>query len=160
MNILLVGACGTGKTWVMKNLIKEKKAEKLCKIGMVYYHSSGPVNIIGKYDNSVFEGSDRLSMAVVKDVPKFLSYNIHRVNIFEGDRFTNQSFLAYADPVVIKILGDGSAGRKKRGTDQSERHIKSISTRVANFKSDHVVEDSAGALKLILKLITDAEKEK
>lgn len=159
MNILLIGACGVGKTWVMKKLIQAEGAIYTYKTGLIYYHSNKRVNIIGKYDNSTFEGSDRLSMAAIKDIGLFLQVNADMINIFEGDRFTNSTFIRAACPNIVKIVGDGAAGRLKRGSNQTERHIKSINTRVANITSNHDVIDSEEALFIIQKLIEDGKKK-
>jgi hypothetical protein len=159
MNVLLIGACGVGKTWVMKQLIKLKGANLTYKIGMIYYHSNSLVNIIGKYDNSTFEGSDRLSMAAVKDIAAFMVRNYDKINIYEGDRFTNSTFITAASPIIVKIQGHGDEGRRLRGSQQTDRHIKSIATRVSNISAHHDVENSDEALFLILKLIEDAEKK-
>lgn len=155
MKILVIGNCGVGKTWLMKSLIKHFKAEKRQKIGKFYYHTNDQVIVIGKYDGNTFEGSDRLSMAVVSDLDAFLKYTEGKTIIAEGDRFTNNTYISKATPTIIKILGDGSEGRTKRGSNQTERHIKSIQTRVKNINSHYEVENSIFAFQLIIKLITD-----
>ena len=106
----------------------------------------------GIHDGSMFQGSDKLSMAVTKDLDKFTQWSKGRIVIYEGDRFTNAKILSQS-PYVIKIAGDGSKGRSLRGSEQSERHLKSIATRVANIKEDVLVEDSAEALIRIRKII-------
>jgi ABC-type dipeptide/oligopeptide/nickel transport system ATPase component len=152
MRLLIVGKTGVGKTWLMKSLIEYYKVEKRLKIGKVYFHSNGNVHILGKYDGSTFEGSDRLSMSVITDLELFL-HKTQGVIIAEGDRFTNSRFIRVAAPVVIKILGDGSEGRLKRGSNQTDRHIKAISTRVDNIIPKFEVQNSMEALTLIKKLI-------
>lgn len=149
-DILLIGECGTGKTWVMSNIVKD--LNKLGKIGLFRFHYNDKVVVPGVYDGSVFQGSDKLSMAVTRDIIKFREWAKGRIVIYEGDRFTNSKILSYL-PHVIKIAGNGAEGRKKRGTKQSERHLKAISTRVANITADEVVEDSVEALVRIRKYI-------
>lgn len=143
--ILIVGECGVGKTWVMKQLLKNSKAHKL---GMFYFHENDKHIIVGKYDNSTFEGSDRLSMAVMRDLDKMLLYinKQKKIGIFEGDRFMNKNFIKAAEPYIIKINGDGKAGRLKRGSKQTERQIKTIRTRVANIKENILVNNSQECL--------------
>jgi len=152
MNILIVGECGVGKTWVMKQLIKDCTGYKL---GMYRFQENEKCIIVGKYDGSTFEGSDKLSMAVMKDLDKMLLYIKFKkkIAIFEGDRFMNKNFIAKAKPHIVKILGDGEKGRKMRGSKQTERQLKTIKTRVANIKSNHNVSNSTECLQYILNEI-------
>ena len=123
MITLIVGECGVGKTWVMKQMLKETTPLKL---GLFRFHESNDIIVVGKYDGSTFEGSDKLSMAVMKDLDLMLKYIKVRKKhaIFEGDRFMNQNFISKAKPYIIKINGDGKEGRKKRGSNQTERQLK------------------------------------
>jgi hypothetical protein len=148
MIILVIGECGVGKTWVLKQLIKNSKGFKL---GLNYFNETDKNIVVGKYDNSTFEGSDKLSMAVMKDLDKMLVY-INKVNktaIFEGDRFMNTNFIKKAKPYIIKIKGDGKGGRLKRVSQQTERQLKTIKTRVKNIKADKEVENSNECLNII-----------
>lgn len=152
MNILIVGECGVGKTWVMTQLLAETKGYKLGKIN---FHQSASAIVVGKYDGSVFQGSDKLSMTAITDYSKIsnraLKYNIPAV--WEGDRFTNSTFIEGAKPIIVRIAGDGSGGRMKRGSQQSERQIKAIRTRVSKLEPTHEVENSTECLALINNII-------
>lgn len=150
--VLLTGACGVGKTWVMRQLLRGEVQHR--KLGKVVWAETEDLIVVGKYDGTVFEGSDRLSMAVMSDVSMFLSYvrRSGKMAVFEGDRFTNSKFIEKADPVVIRIEGDGKSGRLRRGTNQSERHLKAIQTRVGNLPSHVTSKDSESALTA-LKLL-------
>jgi len=155
--ILLIGACGCGKTWVMKNLIKEYSVTKKCKIGKMVFQLSDNIAIMGNYDGSIFEGSDKLSMAVMSDV-KLLKgvQDKHNLKIIcEGDRFTNSTFIKAFNPLIIKILDNGNEGRALRNSNQTERHIKAISTRVSNIKENIRVNNSQEALTAIKNLINE-----
>jgi hypothetical protein len=160
-NILLIGCAGVGKTWVMKSIINNFKCVKRHRLGKFYFHSSDNVIVTGKYDGSTFEGSDKLSMSVITDLDAFLFHTNNKIVILEGDRFTNSKVIAKANPIIIKILGDGVAGRIKRGSNQTDRHLKSITTRVNNIKitdKDYIVNNSSEALELITKIINTDEK--
>ena len=148
MIILVIGECGVGKTWIMKQLIKNSKGFKL---GLNYFNETEQHIIVGKYDNSTFEGSDRLSMAVMKDLDKIINYikKIDKIAIFEGDRFMNSNFIKKANPHIIKINGDGKGGRLKRGSNQTERQIKTIKTRVKNIQAHKEVDNSNECLEII-----------
>jgi hypothetical protein len=148
MNILIIGCCGVGKTWVMKQLLT--KEDKLFKLGKINFHEN-KIIIIGKYDWSIFEGSDRLSMSAITDVEKVIKYAKGKIIIWEGDRFMNKTFLQKAKPIVLKIKGDGSLGRKKRGSNQTESHLKRIGTKVEKMPENHSFENSTDCLKWIVK---------
>ena len=147
--ILIIGECGVGKTWVMKQLLDERN--KPYKLGMFLFHETDKYIVIGKYDNSVFEGSDKLSMAIMRDLPKILQYinKKNKIGIFEGDRFTNSKFIDKAEPLIVRIKGDGKLGREKRGSNQTERHLKSIKTRVGNINSHKEVLNSKECLEYL-----------
>jgi len=152
--VLLIGGCGSGKTWVMQELIKTLKLTVRASFGMVSYIRDSKIMVLGKYDGSTFQGSDRLSMAVMRDVPEFVEeFKAYKFCVCEGDRFTNKPFIEATKPYIIKITDDGSAGRKKRGSSQTERQIQSIATRIANIDADVEVKDSSAALKIICKLV-------
>lgn len=155
--ILIVGGCGSGKTWVMKQLKTLTRAIMHLKVGMVHYYKSPDhkLGLAGIYDGTTFEGSDKLSMAVMRDVPDALELMGRSLKfaVFEGDRFTNKNFIALANPYIIKITDDGSKGRKLRGSSQTERQIRSIATRVSNVEANVEATDSKEALKIICKLV-------
>ena len=124
MNILLIGCTGSGKTWVMKRLIHSLKCNKREKLGKFYYHTNGEIIILGRYDNSTFEGSDKLSRAVLGDLTLFKSIHGEKLVIAEGDRFTNSKYLYEMNPTIIKILDTGELGRAIRKSNQTNRHSK------------------------------------
>jgi hypothetical protein len=134
---LLIGDCGSGKTWVMEQVIKQYKLNTLGKIGMFYFHRNDMLMCLGKYDGSKFQGSDKLSMAIMRDVQMFKKHVVKEdfVVVCEGDRFMNDTFIKAMSPnlTIIHITDDGSKGRKKRKSTQTERQIKSIHTRVSKI---------------------------
>jgi len=153
--ILIIGACGSGKTWVMKQIISKKQLKLNAKFGMIRFKTDKELCVLGNYDGQTFEGSDRLSMAVARDFGKFkkLVDKNNFLIICEGDRFTNRTFIETFNPYIIKIKDNGEQGRKLRGSNQTERHIRAIQTRVNNITHTKEVEDSSEALKTVLNLI-------
>lgn len=125
--------------------------------GLYHWVTNGTVAVLGKYDGSVFEGGDRLSMGIMADNAKALEALAGKLVIAEGDRFTNSTFIKDFDPVIIRINGDGAVGRGLRGSSQTERHLKSIATRVANIEPDAEVNNSAECLALLLEVISGKE---
>ena len=155
LRILIVGVPGTGKTWVMKELIKLYGCITLQKLKKFWWHTNKDVYVVGKYDGSMFEGSDRLSMSIMTDLDSFLAHTQNKITIFEGDRFMNSTFIGKAEPIIIKVLGDGKEGRDKRGSEQTETHLKRMTTRVNNVTANYDVKDSGEALSLVNKLIKE-----
>lgn len=153
--VLIIGACGTGKTWVMKQIISASNKWQGFKAGKFKWKENSLVAVVGDYDGTVYEGSDRLSMAVMGDFDKVKRhlFKLGKIVFFEGDRFTNSTLISKCNPLILKISGTGEDGRKKRGTDQTERHLKSIQTRVNNIHADYIFENSNECLKFIFEKI-------
>lgn len=164
MNILVIGNCGVGKTWVMKRLIEQHNVNYRGKIGMFRFHYNDEHLVVaGKYDGSTFEGSDKLSMAVMRDIDKFNFWRENRdcITIAEGDRFMNKKYIEKMKPIIIQIQGNGEEGRLKRNSKQTDRHLKAINTRVNNIAKEFgiiKVYDSNHCLRLINKQIDERRK--
>lgn len=128
------------------------------KAGLIRYRKQGNLIITGIYDGNMFQGSDRLSMAVAQDFAGFSKLVADRgyIALFEGDRWMNSKFREAFDPFVIRITDNGYEGRKRRDSQQTQEHIKRIATRVANYGSDIDVPDSTAALALIQQKIHEA----
>ena len=155
--ILLIGPCGSGKTWVFKKIIKEYNLNINAKIKSIYFKTNKKLSVMGKYNGHIYDGSDRLSMSIMKDIG-FLKSTQEKNDMFilaEGDRFMNKTFINKFNPYIIKILDDGSVGREKRNSKQTERQIKTIQTRVSNIKENKTVKNSLEALNTIKTLINE-----
>ena len=151
INILIIGNCGVGKTYVMQSLIKKFKCDQTKKTDLLHYNTNGWLNITGKYGGGEFQGSDKLSMSVMLSLKEYLN-KVKGVSIYEGDRFTNSNFIKQAKPYIIKINGNGSKGRLIRGSTQTTRQIKSIETRVNNVDYNFSFEDSSFVIKYFCDL--------
>lgn len=161
--ILIIGTCGTGKTWVMKQLIDYFDISHVYhyKTGLYTYLKKGGIIIVGKYENTIFDGSDRLSMSIMKDNNLVKSIFENSSFVFlEGDRFTNSTFIEQFKPFIIKIEGDGKEGRALRGSNQTERHIKSITTRVNNITPHISVNSSKECFEYLINKINAETKSK
>jgi hypothetical protein len=139
----------------MKQLIDHYELTQEGKVGKYNWIENDTVLVVGKYTGDVFDGSDRLSMSIMQDNALVKPYFEDRIVIAEGDRFTNNTFINYFNPIIIRINGDGKQGRKIRGTNQTDRHLKSIATRVENLPYHYAVNDSFCALKLLIKDIKE-----
>ena len=155
--ILIIGACGSGKTWCIKQIIDCYDVKQKCKIGKVYFVKQNNIAVLGVYNGGAFEGSDKLSMSVSTDffALKNLQNKLNLKIICEGDRFTNKKFITLFSPTIIKIADNGAEGRKKRNSVQSARQIKSIQTRVNNIKEHYTAENSDRALEIVKRLINE-----
>lgn len=158
MNILVVGMCGVGKTWVMRQLLTPEHVAK--KIKLMRWKEDGKTAIAGVYDGRQFEGTDGLSMAVAREYAYWNKHlkenNLH--GIMEGDRFMNTLSVRIFEPYIIKIQGDGKMGRIKRGSSQTEGHLKRIQTRVDKVKAHEVVLTSQDALLRIKQLTNEGNR--
>ena len=141
--IAIIGPPGTGKTTLVRELMKLFEWEYDKPIDLVDSYVSGKIRLVGRYEEGeVFAGTDRLSMAVQ---PKFLEYikdNDDEVVIFEGDRLTsvtlfeevskhNYDLQIYSLKVSDETLKQRYADR---GSDQSEKFIRGRKTKVANVE--------------------------
>lgn len=159
--ILIIGECGSGKTWLCKQIIKEYNLKQSCKIKTIHFKSDGQISVMGKFVGDVFDGTDRLSMSVMKDINS-LDYIQKKHNmqiIAEGDRFMNKTFINKFNPFVLKINDNGIKGRKLRNSQQTQRQIKTIRTRVENIKHNKSVKNSDDALKYIKEQINFFKNE-
>lgn len=139
-----------GKTTLMFKLIsmaddwKIVKPEKLLD---ALWSEKLNTYILGKYENddNVFQGTDRLSMAVQPDAVKFINkLKSENTNvIFEGDRLFNQKFIdeiaAVTENFKILILEASHDVKEKRHVDreddQSDQFKTSKETKIANIRS-------------------------
>ena len=153
--VLITGNCGSGKTWVVKELIKEYNINTKAKYEKIHFLIKDNIAILGVYSGETFEGSDKLSMAVAQDFDKFREIQKkHKFNVIcEGDRFTNSKFIQIFNPIIVRITNNGEQGRIKRGSKQTEQHLKRIQTRVLNINPHYKEETSQQCLELIKKLI-------
>jgi len=139
----------------MKRLIEDLRLTTNAKVGLIRFKTNGINCVLGKYDGTTFEGSDKLSMSVAKDFQLLqrVAEQKQLTIIAEGDRFMNKRFIETCKPYIVKILDEGTRGRQQRGSTQSERQLKSIATRVKNIQEDVTVKNSTEALNKLLELI-------
>lgn len=101
MRVIAIGGVpGTGKTTLMRSLLKKLGPSVNFKLGLVQGHFSTKaghpsIYVMGLYtDDRTFSGTDRLGMAVQPQAIKFATEVCSKsILIFEGDRLFNRSFL-------------------------------------------------------------------
>lgn len=147
--ILLAGIPGTGKTTIAKKLIMETGGfsafEKQEPEQLVNCVVNGNFFIVGKYDDSdeVFQGTDKLSMAVSPNFQKWVSEKKPQQLFIEGDRLVGNKTIdfliesGYDTKVIVVTVSDKTRLQryKDRGSEQPESFIKSKMTKVGNILS-------------------------
>jgi hypothetical protein len=147
----VVGICGepgTGKTTIVRGLIQDMSLWRVGKYKTLEYleHTKNGIFILGKYDGDYFDGTDRLSMAVITDTETFLvSHNTPATRIiFEGDRlwcprFVGTLFTLGADLKLFRVYcGMGAfiqrhTERRNAGLIQDTKFINSRKTKYDNL---------------------------
>lgn len=92
--IAIIGAPATGKSSIMKEIIKQLPMGFNFRYGLLHYSLHGSVAVLGLYNpNDPFPGTDKLSNRVLNDAISFLTKENDEIRtvIFEGDRLANQS---------------------------------------------------------------------
>lgn len=135
--IAIGGEPGTGKTKLVKDMMKDFTLTPF-SYGLVRgeYDKYKNVYFIGVYDNSVFQGTDKLSMAVQPHFIKFLNYT-DGIVIFEGDRLFNNKLFSTEYPFIKIVLTASKETlderHKQRGDNQTERFLNSRTTKINNI---------------------------
>jgi len=164
--IAIGGEPATGKTTLMKNIIKDLMPLKTFKYKLVrgLYNSKKNIYIIGIYDESLFAGTDKLSMATQPDFIKLLSILKDSVIIFEGDRLFNQSLFDNVPCKILVLSADKNIIEQrhiKRNDTQTEQFKKAKNTKINNIVNNNDVvilnnntkSDHTNNKKYILNLI-------
>ena len=161
--IAMGGEPATGKTTLMFKLISMADDWKICKPEKLLdamYSEKLNLYILGKYadDGNVFQGTDRLSMAVQPDAEKFfvgLEYasnaDGHNVNvIFEGDRLFNGKMLDRLSElfpndfkILILTVKDSTLDQRHidRKDDQDDKFKNSRKTKISNIMGSLTLMD-------------------
>jgi len=144
------GEPATGKTTLMKSIIKNMDGAKTFKYGLLagMFNEKTSIAVMGIYDGQgTFEGTDRLSMAVNKDFLSYLEAKCKGANprhiVFEGDRLfsaTNLRYILDKYQTRICILKQSEQALHKRhmarGDTQSEKFLKGRKTKIDNIQKE------------------------
>jgi hypothetical protein len=156
--IAMGGEPASGKTTLMFRLISmadDWEIVKPKKLLDAMYSKKLNLYILGKYanDGNVFQGTDRLSMAVQPDAENFFAdlWENGNVNvIFEGDRLFNAKLLdklAETFPTTFKILilrvKDSTLDQRHidRKDDQDDKFKNSRKTKISNIMGSLTLMD-------------------
>lgn len=164
--IAIGGIPATGKTTLMREIIKLNFPLTIFKYKLVrgLYNKKTNVYIIGIYDESLFSGTDKLSMAVQPDFINLTNKLNKATFIFEGDRLFNQSlfnkvkcniFVLQVDQDIINLR------HLKRNDKQTDNFKKAKQTKIQNIINNYNLtilknntkKESESNLKKILNII-------
>lgn len=155
------GVPASGKTTLMRAVLD--KVTKSGVIGIRTKHGKCWVtefpelrlSVLGIYDNGVFDGTDKLSMAVQPDALDYLNDLARRYRetwsaMFEGDRLFNDSFLTSLqdckfrlDVVILEVDSETQAARfKARGSNQNPTFLKGRETKIKRLKEKWMNTDN------------------
>lgn len=164
--IAIGGVPASGKSTLMKKVIKEYKPLKTFKYGLIrgLYDKEQNLYFIGIYDDSVFCGTDKLSMAVQPHFFKLIDKLPQARFVFEGDRLFNQSLFDKYDCEIVVLNANEETieqRHKQRSDNQTDRFKKAKQTKINNILNKNEVtvldnnteQDAENLFNHIIKLI-------
>lgn len=171
--IFIAGVPASGKTTLFKRIREALFANPTeFKHGKArgVQSENGHYKMLGVFDGSTFEGTDRLSMTVIGDAIDYIKsleqLPTRSVVFVEGDRLFNFRFLqeTRASLILLDATPEVLAQRhKERGDNQTETFLQSRRTKVENFATKYRIgraynntpEDAERIFNYIIKLATD-----
>lgn len=165
--IFIVGLPVSGKTYLTNQVraylgCHENKQFKLLKYEQYLNYN---YIIIGSFTGEMFEGTDKLSMAVQPDMIEFIkSLDKPMKIIIEGDRLFTESFIKFLENekihyqiIILKATPSETIQRyRKRGRMQTEKFLKGRATKLQNiirtrlYKEFFTTLDMPEVMRLIL----------
>ena len=134
----------SGKTTIMNRIRKKLVACKQERHGVLRYEEYENHIIFGIYAGQMFDGTDKLSMAVMKDALDFLKHNKKDV-LIEGDRLFTAKFIqavmdmGYDTNIIVCIVDsllEVVKRYRKRGKMQDPKFLKGRHTKIVNIMMD------------------------
>lgn len=169
--IYIAGVPASGKSTLFKMIRKHLFSEsKEFKHGKCKGIENGAFKMLGVFDGTTFEGTDKLSMTVIDDAIEFVKQQIDSkqksVVFVEGDRLFNIRFLKETKALLLLIDANERVLKErhiKRGDSQTETFLKSRRSKVENFINkykaqriwNNTLQDQERILSFILKTATD-----
>lgn len=144
LTIYLGGVPASGKSTILRRVRQNLFADaEPFQFGTARGVASGAFVMLGVFDGSMFEGTDKLSMSVINDALAFIrkleGEGRRRVVLVEGDRLLCERFLREtgARLLVVEASPNALATRRARrsglGHTQSETFLKAKRTKVSKL---------------------------
>ena len=144
MIIMIGGIPCSGKTTLMKNIIKDLGSYELYEpISLFKCQKYKDVLVVGQYpENETFGGTDRLSYGTINKFQEFINQEVtkHKHILIEGDRFCQAKNLEFLldehDAMVytLKIQPEEEKRRHvKRNDTQSEKWLKGRHSQISHL---------------------------
>ena len=140
--IYLAGVPAAGKSTIFR-AVREAlftPAAREFQYGTLRGIEDGPFRMLGVFDGTITEGTDRLSNAVIDDAIRYVAEQDRGpepVVVFaEGDRLFCESFLRAANATLIVIDAEQNTLRQRhlsRGDSQRGEFLRSRRSKVENF---------------------------
>lgn len=143
--IYVAGVPASGKSTLFKRLRKKYfDAATEFKFGRVRGIRQGQLQMLGVFDGSLFEGTDKLSMSVINDAIEYISElkndSDKHVVFAEGDRLFNWRFISTTRATLLLLDANEAVLKQRhimRGDSQSETFLRSRRTKVENYIKAH-----------------------
>lgn len=145
------GLPATGKTTLMRSILKELVPGMPIKFRLIRATLHSHEIVLGIYDNRTFGGTDRLSMAAMPDAMRYLELlntdpdrNGYTV-LFEGDRLFSAKFIIFCQQLTaskfVYLEARNLASRHQdRNDTQSDSWLKGRQTKYSNLTTAHKFE--------------------
>ena len=158
---IIGGLQASGKTTLMRMIRKNLGEPIINKLGTLHYEEYDNHIVYGIYNGDTFDGTDKLSMAVMNDALNHLKHNNKDI-LIEGDRLFNLKFLdsakvlGYDIKIIICTVSDNLVlinRFKKRGQMQKESFIKGRLTKINNVTAKYgstIIDTKSGIDKKII----------
>jgi uridine kinase len=138
--IALGGEPASGKTTLLKRIRKNFPPLTDFKEGLVRggYCPISKVYFVGVFDDTMFEGTDKLSLSVQPSFIEFVKNTPNAKIVYEGDRLFNASVFEQLKSVIFILDIDKDIHTQRhalRGHEQNETFLKGRKTKIENIRN-------------------------
>lgn len=174
--LYIAGVPASGKTTLFRRIRQSLfRTYKVFKYNSVRGINSGSLVMLGVFDNSEFEGTDKLSMTVIDDAIEYIEYLDRQerdcIVFIEGDRLFNDRFLTSVNANIILLDCSPEVldiRHKVRKDGQNDIFLKSRRTKIENFAKKYCIfrmindtpDDSENIFRFIDSTVTRILKDK
>ena len=169
--IFIAGVPASGKTTLFKRIREHFFGSfQEFKDGKVRGIEQGDYKMLGVFDGSTFEGTDRLSMTVIDDAINYIKKQDvkpgKKVIFIEGDRLFNFRFLQETKATLIILDAAPHVLRQRhteRGDNQNQQFLRSRRSKIENFAKKHgikrVFNNTPGDAQKILQFVINIAEQ-